>query len=146
MLYKIELESQMMHTYILRGHDRTGFWVVMTTCIFWVRESHAVAPITTSWKCLHVYTYSNEFAMKPPTVRNLIAVSPNSLSLRTCLHVGYFFMLLLPSPDFFKINFLIKLFQEYFQSAKRFDSRSRPTFYWSWSESKLFAKFIRRQK
>ena len=36
------------------------------------------------------------------------------------LHAGKFFMLLLSSADFFKINFFKKFFQERYQSVKQF--------------------------
>ena len=36
-------------------------------------------------------------------------------------------MLLLSSADFFKINFFKKLFQEHYESVKRFRSGSGPT-------------------
>ena len=45
---------------------------------------------------------------------------------------------------FSKINFFKKFFQEHCQSVKQFGSRSVPTFCWSWSGSKLFAKVISR--
>ena len=46
-----------------------------------------------------------------------------------------------------KINFLIKFFQEYYQSVTQFGSRSESAFCGSLSGSKLFAKNIsRRQK
>ena len=41
---------------------------------------------------------------------------------------------------FFKINYFLKFFQEHYQSVKWLWSRSGPTFCWSWSGSKLFAK------
>ena len=40
------------------------------------------------------------------------------------LHAGWFFMLLLSSADFFKINFFKKIFQEHYHSVKQFGSRS----------------------
>ena len=43
------------------------------------------------------------------------------------LHAGYFCMLLLSSADFFIFFFKI-VFQEHYQSVKRFRSRSGPTF------------------
>ena len=46
---------------------------------------------------------------------------------------------------FFKINFFQKFFQEHCQSVKQFGPRSGPTFWWPWSWSKLFAKFISRR-
>ena len=45
---------------------------------------------------------------------------------------------------FFKINFLIKFFQEHYQSVNQFGSRSGLKFCQSWSGSKLFAKVISR--
>ena len=46
--------------------------------------------------------------------------------------------------NFFKINFLKKLFQQYHQGVKQFGSRSGPTGCRSWSGSKLFVKVISR--
>ena len=115
-----------MHTHFLRGPGQDR---VLGSYDYMYILSQRKPCRGTHYNLVYMSTciYSNNFAMKTPTVRNLIAVSPNSLSFRTCLHVGYFFMLLLPSPDFFKIDF-IKLFQEHFQSVKRFESISRPTF------------------
>ena len=46
-----------------------------------------------------------------------------------------------------KIKFFKKLFQENYESFKRFGSRSGQAFCWSWSGFRLFAKAIsRRQK
>ena len=59
------------------------------------------------------------------------------------LHAWLVFMLMLCCLlTFFNINFFRKFFQEYYQSAKWFGSRSGPTFCQSWSGSKLpvFAK------
>ena len=47
----------------------------------------------------------------------------------------------------FFIDFFKNIFQEYYQSVKRFGSRSGLTFFGAWSWFKLFAKVIsRRQK
>ena len=48
--------------------------------------------------------------------------------------------------DFFKINFQKKTNHKYYQSVKRFGSRSGPTFCRALSGSKLFAKIISRQQ
>ena len=43
---------------------------------------------------------------------------------------------------FFNIKIFKKFFQEQYQSVKRFESRSGPTYCRTWSGSKLFAKVI----
>ena len=53
------------------------------------------------------------------------------------LHDGHFFMLLVASADFFKVNFFKKFFQEHYQSVKQFESGSGPTLA---LVQKLFAK------
>ena len=55
------------------------------------------------------------------------------------LPVGEFCM---SSADFFKINLFKKLFREYHQSVKRFESRSGSTFCGALSGSKFFAKVL----
>ena len=65
----------------------------------------------------------------------------------SCWLLGKLLMLLPLSADFFsKFTFQKKFFQEYFQSVKWFGSRSGPTYCWSLSVSKLFAKDISRQQ
>ena len=46
----------------------------------------------------------------------------------------------------FKVNFIKKFLQEYYQSAEWFGSESGPSFCRSRSGSKLFAKVISRQQ
>ena len=58
--------------------------------------------------------------------------------------LGYFSCFFSCLLTFFKINFFKKFSQEYYQSVKRFGSRSEPTFCQSWSGSKLFPKVISR--
>ena len=43
---------------------------------------------------------------------------------------------------YFFCKYFKKIFQVHYQSVKRFGSRAGPTFCWSWSGSKLFAKVI----
>ena len=45
------------------------------------------------------------------------------------LFAGSFFMLFLSSDDFFQNYFFIKIFQEHYQSVKRFGPRSGLTFF-----------------
>ena len=51
-----------------------------------------------------------------------------------------FFMIFCRLLTFFIIIFFMIFFREYYQSVKQFRSRSGPTFCWSWSGSKCFAK------
>ena len=56
------------------------------------------------------------------------------------LHARELIMFLFSSADFFKIKFLKINHPRHHQSVKQFGSRSRPTFCWSSSWFKLFAK------
>ena len=44
------------------------------------------------------------------------------------LHTGYFFMILLLSADFFRINFFKNFYQEHYESVKWFGPGNRPMF------------------
>ena len=94
---------------------------VLTFCWFW-SGSKVFAKVISRWQ-------------KLPLARKMWGGN------NKCLlgNFPYFYCLL----TFFKINFLKNFFPQHNQFVKRFGSRSGPTFCWSWSGSKVFAKVIR---
>ena len=59
--------------------------------------------------------------------------------------LGIFHALFWHMLTFFKINFFKKFFQKLHKSVKQSETRSRLTFYRSWSGSKVFARVSRWQ-
>ena len=57
-----------------------------------------------------------------------MSVNDHLCHSKSCMLAIFFFILLAPSADFFKINFF---FQEHYQSVKRLGSSLGPVFCWS---------------
>ena len=86
---------------------------------------------------------ADQMLIRTLTSLNVINIASHHVALiKDSLHDEWFFMLLLSSADFFKINIFKNVFQLYHQTVKQFGSRPGPTLCRSWSGPKLFARIV----
>ena len=137
------------------------YFSIKTPVLLWyLLEAHHQGPCNSSpqhmfsWRNKKIFTWLPLLSraiwnvhQEPNKPVNLMLINTLSCKALTLCMLGNFACFFCHLWIFLKTNFFKKIFQEYHQSVKQFGSRSGPTFYWAWSGSKLFAKFIsRRQK
>ena len=94
--------------------------------------SSRMGEITLPFTDIGILRHCHEFLMSKKSILTLFAKIKftrkfQNLQILTLCILGIF-MLLMSSADIFKINFFKRIFQEHYQSVKRFGSRSGPTF------------------
>ena len=110
--------------YTITKHDLTGKTYISLCLLNPIPITQpAVVSTKVPW-CALVSTFNS---LTFPYNKEMCRLSKLRMTLLACFIVVCWF--------FFKINFLVKFFQEYHQSVKQFGSRSGPTLCRAWSGS-----------